>query len=143
MKTCRQVYAILMLRSLLAAKYPPRVGVAAPARDSAARDVSKRLLGTSHGNAPAQGDRAPDYDSDSDEPSYGCILPQGIIEIPFFADVLQCADWVHSCIPEIPFVGTDFMICPDGAYFTETNPMCSYSKYISTLGILNQSDVQL
>jgi len=69
------------------------------------------------------------------EPVYGIKIGQNTVEIPLFRDVLTYADGIHDSVPMLPMLGIDFMVCDDGVYFMEANPMCSYSRYVPTLGI--------
>ncbi|CAD7971000.1 unnamed protein product [Amoebophrya sp. A25] len=53
----------------------------------------------------------------------------GYMEIPFFATMLEFAQWAHNQTDFMPMLGHDFAVCNGGAYFIETNPMCSYTRY--------------
>jgi len=57
------------------------------------------------------------------------------IMLPWVAEAISTANWVHDQFPQVPFLGTDIGLTPDGAVLLETNLLCSYSIYSKKVGL--------
>ena len=60
--------------------------------------------------------------------------------LPWITEAIFTANWVHDQFPQVPFLGTDIGLTPDGAVLLETNLLCSYSIYSKQVGLAYDID---